>query len=643
MKTNNANKTQRLKSRRAKLLITVLVACLLISMFPLSSFSSSGMPWWFYPPPEGYVPRINPVSFEVFLTQEYSLLDIGDIRLMFDGMGIRSITDRNGKLIKDPDLPKDFQRLLILFTEEQGVSSVIDAVARVGMLSFVSEARLLWSSTYLFGSQNPPEGAFSPEKVLVVLERSCNLLDMETLGTLFEGMGFCEIRDLTARSLERRKTIEGYDFSKFNRILGITLENPSEANVITAINNLMKKDFVRNAEPSFRRYVLDVAIGTNDPEPQWNLVNINAGAAWAKYGANAANVRVAIADTGISPHGDLDVNLAEGLYFPDLDDTYYGTVDYFFGHGSHVAGIVGAVGNNGIGISGVAHQVELVPYKVAFDSDNGPVFYDYAIVDAVDYADGDGIDVINMSFGDYVPNSAIYAAIENYPGLVVCAAGNGTFGVGIDNDLYPMFPASYGLSNIISVAAIDSGNDLVVDQECWWASNYGAVSVHIAAPGMDIVSTVSTYDDGDDAYVSKCGTSMAAPHVTGVAALLKGCFPSATTAQIKEAILNSAAVTPGLMGKVSTNGRLDALAALDYMDALMNPLLYGDVDSNGRVAAMDATLLSRYLAGWPGIVINEAAADVDCDGLITPTDLTILQRHIAGWPGYETLPYQPAP
>jgi len=164
MKTNNANKTQRLKSRRAKLLITVLVACLLISMFPLSSFSSSGMPWWFYPPPEGYVPRINPVSFEVFLTQEYSLLDIGDIRLMFDGMGIRSITDRNGKLIKDPDLPKDFQRLLILFTEEQGVSSVIDAVARVGMLSFVSEARLLWSSTYLFGSQNPPEGAFSPGK-----------------------------------------------------------------------------------------------------------------------------------------------------------------------------------------------------------------------------------------------------------------------------------------------------------------------------------------------------------------------------------------------------------------------------------------------------------------------------------------------
>lgn len=215
-------------------------------------------------------------------------------------------------------------------------------------------------------------------------------------------------------------------------------------------------------------------------------------------------------------------------------------------HGTHVAGTIAAQGNNSTGVSGVNWDARIMPLK--FLGPNGGTTLD--AVEAINYAVGEGVKISNNSWGGGGYSQALYDAIENADAaghLFVAAAGND----GANNDTTASYPANYNLPNVISVAATDNRDTLAA------FSNFGAKSVDLAAPGVNIVST---YTQNRYGYMS--GTSMAAPHVTGVAALIKSQNAALDDAQIRSRVLGSVDKEDNLQGKVATGGRLNAASAL---------------------------------------------------------------------------------
>jgi len=434
-------------------------------------------------------------------------------------------------------------------------------------------------------SIDPENKEFDPRHVLVGLKHEYSSVNQDVTGW-FEDMEFSEIKDIFAFPDKSPEWIAEYEASvEFHQILTITLAEPGRGNVLSAIRRLKKLDFVLVAEPDYNIYVDNAAIGTNDPESQWGLENINVNGAWDKFNPNVPNVQVAVIDSGISLHNDLNLNVGVGqdYYFYDA------TTDDDYGHGTHVAGIIGAVGNNGIGVSGVAQRVQLIPYQVSDNKGASGYFNTNAINLSIASAQTREIPIINASFGVASFPGIMYLAIQNYTGLFVCSTGNS----GTNNDTSPQYPSNFcvqniysgvtypALANIISVANITSTNTLSAD------SNYGATSVHIGAPGNSIISTLSSYINGGASnYGTKSGTSMAAPHVAGVAALLKGNFPDATAADIKvydsmgttQIINTSAYIGTGMIVQYYKNNIL-----VDTVTAVIP----GDIDGDGAFTIID--------------------------------------------------------
>ena len=233
-------------------------------------------------------------------------------------------------------------------------------------------------------------------------------------------------------------------------------------------------------------------------------------------------------------------------------------------HGTHVAGTIGAVGDNDEGVVGVCWDVTIVPLKIWDSGGNGSLA---ALISALAYAESIEIPILNISGRwnkEWWPDTnlkAMYEAVEAYSGVLVAAAGNeghnndkkyGYSPVWWDYGYYKAYPASFDLENIISVAASEENDNL------WSASNYGVKTVDLAAPGTNILSTVRYHD-----YFAWPGTSLAAPHVAGTAALLKAFKPDLSTAEIKAAILENVDVGSDFTGKLLTNGRLNAFKALE--------------------------------------------------------------------------------
>ena len=232
-------------------------------------------------------------------------------------------------------------------------------------------------------------------------------------------------------------------------------------------------------------------------------------------------------------------------------------------HGTHVAGTIGAEGNNSTGVVGVNWDVKIMPLKIF--SDTGLSAGDAAVIQAIADAITNGADVINASYGSgphppgTSPSPAIVSAINSAP-LFVAAAGN----TATNNDINPFFPASINLDNIISVAATDYNDNLA------GFSNFGANSVDLTAPGVDIYSTVL-----GNSYGYKNGTSMAAPHVSGAAALMmstrknrRDFYPpgspmynaldNLSVLGLKDKVLNAITPnTPNVTGTTATDGRLN--------------------------------------------------------------------------------------
>ena len=298
----------------------------------------------------------------------------------------------------------------------------------------------------------------------------------------------------------------------------------------------------------------------------WGICNsnrvqssIHAVESW-KLTRPSKKVVVAVIDTGVSEgHRDLASTIWIDQDELKRHNTVYGwnfVTDQpnpldDHGHGTHVAGIIAADYDSKTGVSGVAPGVQIMSVKYYSDANPGSVNLRNTIK-AINYAVDHGAQIINYSGGGPEFNEDEYLALKKaeYKGvLVVAAAGNEHQNVDLVENYY--YPSAYRLSNIISVAAIDINNNLLP------SSNYGKTKVDIAAPGENIYSTLPGQRFG---YMS--GTSMAAPFVTGVAALLKSCNPRLSPTQIKSIILESVYKIPQMSDRVATGGRVDAYRAL---------------------------------------------------------------------------------
>ena len=332
---------------------------------------------------------------------------------------------------------------------------------------------------------------------------------------------------------------------------------------------------VEAVQPNFIR---EVTLVPNDPywtsNSLWGLLKIQAPSAWT-ISTGSPQVVVADIDTGVNyNHPDLSGNMWRNpgeIAGNGIDDDANGYVDDVYGidpyngdsdpmddhsHGTHTAGTIGAVGNNGVGVAGVNWNVRILACKAFNASGSGT---DSVAIECFNYITalknkGINIRVSSNSWGGARSAgfpSAMKSAIDaaGNAGIVnAFAAGN----AGTNNDSTPFDPASIDSASIVSVAASDS-----LDNRASF-SNYGATSVDLAAPGVSILST------GLTGYVTKSGTSMATPHVAGVAALVSGLKPGLTPAGIRTLLMNSVDLRPAWSSVVASGGRLNAyIAALD--------------------------------------------------------------------------------
>ena len=267
-------------------------------------------------------------------------------------------------------------------------------------------------------------------------------------------------------------------------------------------------------------------------------MDANVPVSWEK--TRGAGVTVALLDTGIeTTHPDLKNNLLDGWDFVN-DDNSVNDEDWKYDqwHGTHIAGIIAAEADNGIGVAGVAPEAKILPLKV-FQSG---VAYTSDIIDAIHYAELCGAKIANCSWGTLHDNPALKEAIENSSMVFVCAAGNSLY----NTDKYPVYPASYSLKNVISVTSIDQ------DGKLSRFANYGKETVDIAAPGRDIYST--TIDNG---FAKNSGTSMSAGFVSGALALLLSEDPAKTAEELKNRLVSSGDIITGLLDKVKDGRKLN--------------------------------------------------------------------------------------
>jgi C1A family cysteine protease len=273
--------------------------------------------------------------------------------------------------------------------------------------------------------------------------------------------------------------------------------------------------------------------------------DIDAPEGWGVI-TGSSSVIVAIIDTGVDySHPDLAANIwtdpvtgYHGYDYANYDN--YPMDDN--GHGTHCAGTVGAVGNNGIGVVGVNWNVKIMPMK--FLDSYGSGYTSNAIL-AIQYANSHGAHVISNSWGGSGYSQSLKDAIDASSAVIVCAAGND---YGQNTDITPNYPSAYSSTNIIAVAATDNRDALAT------FSNYGPTTVDVMAPG---VSIYSTYPISKGSYTYMSGTSMATPHVAGVAALVKASAPSYSAYQVKQAIINGVDKKSELSGLCVSGGRVN--------------------------------------------------------------------------------------
>lgn len=448
----------------------------------------------------------------------------------------------------------------------------------------------LLAVSMLFGVVGFPKetGAEEAKEVLPVIEPITEITEYETNELLVRYKeGDTELLGLPDSAREE-KLAEGC----------IRIEVDTRKELRQTIASLEKDENVSYIQPNYTYYFL----GTQDTYSsyQWQYYgeyNIAMEEAWAKGVGVNEEIIVAIMDVGIDyNHEDLQgamwVNSGEtagdGIDNDGngyADDVYgynffdgkgevceyaYSRADgeYVDDHATHIAGIIAGRADNGMGIAGIAsrNNVKLMSLKVMGDArdGNGIVGYSADIMRAIEYAEANGAKICNMSLGYTTYDLLLYACMQKSELLFVCAAGNGmqrTGGNGWNIDVSPLYPAAFDLDHIISVANMNTSG--MIDA----SSCYGAVSVDIAAPGTDILSSVvdDPYYDVEK-YMLMTGTSMAAPMVTAVAALTASYHGNLTTEEIKEAVLEGASLNIAFADKIAGSRMLNAAGAISYYE-----------------------------------------------------------------------------
>src|SRR5712691_10548587 len=405
-----------------------------------------------------------------------------------------------------------------------------------------------------------------------------------------------KFRPTTFQSVLQAQAAEEVDESEWVGGTGLLRLHSSRKNVATLVSELSARPDVEYAEPN---YIVHTTAIPNDPRfgELWGLQNtgqtiqgfpgipgadISATAAWDISTGSRANV-AAVIDTGIDyTHPDLAANVwsapatftvtiggltiicpAGSHGFNAITNVCDPLDDH--NHGSHVSGTIGAVGNNGTGVVGVNWTASIMAGKFLDATGTGTIAN---AINAIEFvvqaklafaATGDAnVRVLSNSWGGGAFSQALLDEINRANAndmLFVAAAGNS----GTPNDLFPEYPASYNAPNVVAVAATDNTDSLA------WFSNYGPSSVHLGAPGADVLSTTI---GGTYAYFS--GTSMATPHVSGAALLvLSKC--ALNTASLKTVLLNNVDPIPSLSGLVATSGRLNVNKAIRACAAPTSP------------------------------------------------------------------------
>jgi len=388
----------------------------------------------------------------------------------------------------------------------------------------------------------------------------------------------------------KRKSKSG--FERWHKI-----DLPEGLNFKEAKKMLENDPDIEYVEPN---YLVSIQQLPSDPrfDELWGLENtgqtggiaeadISAKEAW-DITTGSSNVTVAVIDTGIDyNHPDLANNMwVNKGEIPNngIDDDGNGYVDDYHGydfvnydgdpyddhgHGTHVSGTIAATANNGIGVAGVSWSSRIMALKFMDANGTGTTA---AAVAAINYATAMGAKISNNSWGAWsplVPQALIDAisAANDAGSIFVAAAGNAN----TDVNTTPIIPARIALPNVIAVAATDSNDDLA------WFSNYGSTTIHLGAPGVDIFSTLppkrlctKTSICVTNGYGKFSGTSMAAPHVAGAAALLKSRFPNLSIVEIKNRLINTVDIIPALSSNTVSGGRLNIAKALNMVAHTVN-------------------------------------------------------------------------
>ncbi len=387
----------------------------------------------------------------------------------------------------------------------------------------------------------------------------------------------------------------------------VVKDTTGKRDAMQLVESLKANPNVEYAEPNYLYYAFDTP---NDPEFNrlWGMNNtgqtggtadadIDAPEAWAVTKGDTSII-VGVIDTGVDyKHPDLAANMwtnpNEDAWADandpktgnGIDDDGNNYIDDWRGwdfanndndpfddnnHGTHVAGTIGAAGNNAVGVVGVNWKVKIMPLKFLTGTGSGSLS---AAIAAIAYANSFGVNLTNNSWGGRSRSQALEDAIRSAHqanSLFVAAAGND----GTDNDATANYPSNYDVPNVLAVAAIDHKGDRAL----WGSgggtpglcgcngggggtnplgSNFGATTVDLGAPGKDILSTTP-----NNTYSTFSGTSMATPHVSGIAALTLSKFPTLTDEQLKDKLMRSVDPSLSLQGKTVTGGILNAFKAV---------------------------------------------------------------------------------
>jgi thermitase len=385
----------------------------------------------------------------------------------------------------------------------------------------------------------------------------------------------------------------------------------AEPNYIYSVNPIIEKNIISKKllkspftdftastpdDPDFKKLWGLRNTGSNEPQGSVGVegADVNALNAW-DITKGSRSIKIAVIDTGVDyNHPDLKSNMwtntIEANGKTGVDDDGNGFVDdihgYDFanndsdpmdgnGHGTHCSGTIGATHDNRLGVSGVMSEVTIVPIKFLTDEGSGSL---ESAIKAIDYATTMNVDLMSNSWGGGGRSQALLDAIQRASdkGIIfTAAAGNSSS----NNDTTPSYPASYDTANMVSVAATTAQNGLAS------FSSYGRNSVHIAAPGHNILSTVN-----GGAYDIYSGTSMATPHVSGVLGLLLSKEGRMPLASLRERITMTGVPVTALRGKTQTASRIDAYNLLTDS----RPVRTGPKDDSWTTKTLNLALESDH-------------------------------------------------